>query len=201
MLTNRFQDALLFATQLHANQKRKGSATPYIAHLLGVTALVLEAGGDEDQAITALLHDAVEDQGGMQTLEVIRSRFGERVARIVEGCTDAYQTPKPPWKKRKKEYIQHLGSMPADVRLVSLADKLHNARAILADLRSQGGQTWNKFNGGKDGTLWYYCTLRDIFLAYGDGPLADELKRVVDEICCLAEDETGVKGSANGCSV
>ena len=151
MLTNRFQDALIYATRLHANQTRKGSTTPYIAHLLGVTAIVLEAGGDEDQAIAALLHDAVEDQGGMQTMEVIRNRFGEHVALIVDGCTDAYQTPKPPWKERKEEYIQHLGDVPAEVRLVSLADKLHNARSILADLRSQGGQTWDKFNGGKDG--------------------------------------------------
>jgi (p)ppGpp synthase/HD superfamily hydrolase len=199
MMTNRFQDALSFAAQLHAGQNRKGSSTPYIAHLLGVTALVLEAGGDEDQAIAALLHDAVEDQGGLQTLEVIRSRYGERVARIVDGCTDAYQIPKPPWKERKEEYIQHLRSVPADIRLVSLADKLHNARAILADLRSQGGQTWDKFNGGKDGTLWYYRTLVEVFFASGEDALTAELKRVVDEINCLAENETYPGVSANGC--
>ena len=199
MLTNRFQDALVFAAQLHANQNRKGSTTPYIAHLLSVTALVLEAGGDEDQAIAALLHDAVEDQGGMQTLEVIRSRYGERVARIVDGCTDAYQTPKPPWKERKEEYIQHLHSVPAEVRLVSLADKLHNARAILADLRSQGAQTWDKFNGGKQGTLWYYRTLVDVFDATGADAMTAELKRVVDGISCLAEDEAYTKESPNGC--
>jgi (p)ppGpp synthase/HD superfamily hydrolase len=199
MLTNRFQDALSFAAQLHTGQNRKGSSTPYIAHLLSVTALVLEAGGDEDQAIAALLHDAVEDQGGLQTLELIRSRYGERVARIVDGCTDAYQIPKPPWKERKEDYIQHLRSVPADVRLVSLADKLHNARAILADLRSQAGQTWGKFNGGKDGTLWYYRTLVDVFCASGEDALTAELKRVVDEINRLAEDETFPRVSANGC--
>jgi (p)ppGpp synthase/HD superfamily hydrolase len=198
MLTTRFQNALVFASQLHADQNRKGSSTPYIAHLLGVTALVLEAGGDEDQAIAALLHDAVEDQGGMQTLEVIRSRYGERVARIVDGCTDAYQIPKPPWKERKEEYIQHLRSVPAEVRLVSLADKLHNARAILADLRWQAGQTWGKFNGGKDGTLWYYRTLVEVFGASGDDALTAELKRVVDEIRCLAENEACTKVSSNG---
>ena len=200
MLTNRFQDALIYATRLHANQTRKGGATPYIAHLLGVTAIVLEAGGDEDQAIAALLHDAVEDQGGMQTMEVIRNRFGEHVAFIVNGCTDTYQTPKPPWKERKEEYIKHLCSLPAEVRLVSLADKLHNARSILADLRSHGGQTWDKFNGGKDGTLWYYRTLADVFSANGDAALSAELKRVVNQINCPADSEAGKKDSANGCS-
>ncbi len=185
-MTNRFQDALVYAAQLHAKQKRKGSETPYIAHLLGVTALVLEAGGDEDQAIAALLHDAVEDQGGVRTLEAIRLRFGERVARIVVGCTDAYQIPKPPWKERKEEYLEHLRSVPADVRLVSLADKLHNARAILADLRHQGEQTWGKFKGGRQGTLWYYRTLVEIFQATGSDALTDELARVVDEMERLA---------------
>ena len=186
MLTPRFQNALVFASQLHASQKRKGSSTPYIAHLLGVTALVLEAGGDEDQAIAALLHDAVEDQGGMRTLEIIRTRFGERVARIVDGCTDAHGLPKPPWKERKEEYITHLRSVPADVRLVSLADKVHNARAILADLRQQGAQTWDKFNGGKQGSLWYYRTLAEVFRATGDDPLTSEFTRLVDEMERLA---------------
>lgn len=186
MLTTRFQNALVFATQLHANQNRKASSTPYIAHLLGVTVLVLEAGGDEDQAIAALLHDAVEDQGGMQTFEIIRTRFGERVARIVDGCTDAYQLPKPPWKERKEEYIEHLRNVPADVRLVSLADKVHNAHAILADLRQQGSQTWDKFNGGKQGTLWYYHTLAEVFQATGDDPLTSEFNRLVVEMERLA---------------
>ncbi len=186
MLTTRFQNALVFATQLHANQNRKASSTPYIAHLLGVTVLVLEAGGDEDQAIAALLHDAVEHQGGMQTFEIIRTRFGERVARIVDGCTDAYQLPKPPWKERKEEYIEHLRNVPADVRLVSLADKVHNAHAILADLRQQGSQTCDKFNGGKQGTLWYYHTLAEVFQATGDDPLTSEFNRLVVEMERLA---------------
>jgi adenosylhomocysteine nucleosidase len=186
MLTERFQEALVYASQLHANQNRKASATPYISHLLGVTALVLEAGGDEDQAIAALLHDAVEDQGGMETLVAIRRRFGERVARIVDGCTDAYQRPKPPWKKRKVEYISHLRQAPEEVCLVSLADKVHNARAILADLRQQGGRTWDKFFGGREGTLWYYRALADVFQASGNDPLTGELARVVAEIERLA---------------
>jgi (p)ppGpp synthase/HD superfamily hydrolase len=185
-LSQRFQDALVYAAQLHASQVRKGSTTPYIAHLLGVTALVLESGGDEEQAIAALLHDAVEDQGGMKTLEIIRKRFGERVARIVDGCTDARQMPKPPWKARKEAYIEHLRSVPPDVRLVSLADKVHNARAILADLRTQGSLTWDKFNGGRQGTLWYYHSLVEVFQATGNDFLTGELKRVVGEIERLA---------------
>lgn len=195
VLTSRFQDALVYAAQLHAHQNRKASATPYIAHLLGVTALVLEAGGDEDQAIAALLHDAVEDQGGRQTLDAIRSRFGERVARIVDGCTDAYQVPKPPWKERKEEYIQHLRSVPQDVRLVSLADKVYNAHAILADLRREGSQTWQKFKGGKQGTLCYYHTLAEIFQAGGNDPLTAEFVRVVGEIERLAGPVTDAEDS------
>jgi (p)ppGpp synthase/HD superfamily hydrolase len=194
MLTTRFQDALQFATQLHANQKRKGSTTPYIAHLLSVTALVLEAGGNEDQAIAALLHDAVEDQGGIQTLEAIRRRFGERVAQMVEGCSDTTQTPKPPWKERKEEYIRRLRSVDPEVRLVSLADKVHNARTILADLRQQGRQTWEKFNGGKQGTLWYYRTLVQVFRASGSDPLTRELIRTMDEI----ERLIGLQGDMEG---
>ncbi len=182
MLTARFQDALVYAAQLHARQVRKGSKTPYVAHLLGVTALVLEAGGDEDQAIAALLHDAVEDQGGLKTLEAIRSRFGERVARIVDGCSDSRQTPKPPWRQRKEEYISHLPFVSSDVRLVSLADKVHNARAILEDLRQRGNRTWSKFNGGKEGTLWYYRALVEVYEATGSDPLTGELARLVSEM-------------------
>lgn len=185
ILTARFTEALVYATTLHATQRRKGSNEPYIAHLLGVTALVLEDGGDEDEAIAALLHDAVEDQGGQQTLDAIHARFGERVARIVEGCTDADTTPKPPWRERKDRYIAHLREAPADVRRVSLADKLHNARAILRDLRTCGDTLWDRFTGGKEGTLWYYGTLVTVFHETDSGPNADELARVVAEIAML----------------
>lgn len=162
-LGERFAQALSLANELHANQVRKGSPTPYIAHLLGVTALVLEHGGDEDMAIAALLHDAVEDQGGMQTLDLIRQKFGNRVAQIVLACSDAFELPKPPWQQRKDAYLAHLPDISRDARLVSLADKLHNARSILISLYQQGPQVWQRFNGGREGTLWYYQALLQVF--------------------------------------
>ncbi len=185
LLTARFTDALTYATALHATQWRKGTAVPYIAHLLGVCALVLEEGGDEDEAIAALLHDAVEDQGGPPTLAAIRARFGERVAQIVEGCTDADTIPKPPWRARKEAYITHLRDAPPDVRRVSLADKLHNARAVLRDVQRDGDASFDRFKGGKDGTIWYYRTLADVFIATDSGSNADELARVVAAIEAL----------------
>ncbi len=181
-LSARFERALVYAFQLHRNQTRKGTNTPYIAHLLGVAALVIEDGGDEDQAIAALLHDAVEDQGGLATLEKIRAEFGDRVARIVEGCTDAVTLPKPPWRRRKEVYLNHLAEAPAEVRRVSLADKLNNARSILADLRQIGDDVWKRFNGGKEGTLWYYRSLVSIFREEVDGRMVIELNEVVNEI-------------------
>jgi GTP pyrophosphokinase len=144
---------MVYAACLHAGQTRKRTDRPYIGHLLGVTALVLENGGDEDEAIAALLHDAVEDQGGVITLEAIRRKFGDRVARIVEGCTDSFTTPKPPWRQRKEDYLARLRTALPDVRLVSAADKLNNAREILRDYRTEGEAVWARFNGGKDGTL------------------------------------------------
>ncbi|MFN2151430.1 MAG: HD domain-containing protein [Anaerolineales bacterium] len=181
-LTPRFEEALVFATQLHAQQIRKGSQTPYVAHLLGVTALVLENGGDEDTAMAALLHDAVEDQGGLKTLNEIRKRFGTRVAEIVEACSDTFTFPKPPWRKRKQAYLDHLPHTTPEARLVSLADKLHNARSILRDLSQDGELVWNKFNGGKQGTLWYYHSLVEIFQQLEDNFLVAELSRVVTQI-------------------
>jgi len=147
-LGDRFTDALAYATGLHARQRRKGTDVPYIAHLLGVAAIVLEDGGDEDEAIAALLHDAVEDQGGQPTLAAIRARFGARVAEIVLGCTDADTVPKPPWRWRKEQYIAHVRHASASVRRVSLADKLHNARAILHDQRQIGDAVFARFAGG-----------------------------------------------------
>jgi (p)ppGpp synthase/HD superfamily hydrolase len=185
-LTARFEEALIYATRLHAGQNRKGNRVPYVAHLLGVTALVLEDGGDEDQAIAALLHDAVEDQGGLKTLEEIRSRFGDRVAEIVAGCTDAFVTPKPPWEDRKKAYLEHLPEKPGDIRRVSLADKLYNARAILASLHQEQDRTWQRFRGGKQGTLWYFRSLAELFLESGDDFMAVELANTVDRMEALA---------------
>ena len=186
VLTRRFQEALVYAASLHAGQTRKGSDTPYIAHLLGVAALVLEDGGDEDEAIAALLHDAVEDQGGQATLEVIRERFGERVACIVEACSDSDTIPKPPWRARKEAYIARIRDEGEGVRRVSLADKLHNARAVLADFRCVGDKVWARFNGGKDGTLWYYQELAKAFRDVGPHVMAEELDRVVTELNHLA---------------
>lgn len=185
--SSRFEEALVYATRLHIRQMRKGRDVPYVAHLLAVTALVLENGGDEDQAIAALLHDAVEDQGGMKTLREIENRFGERVAFIVAGCTDSYEIPKPPWRVRKEAYLVHLSTAPVEVLLVSLADKLHNARSILKDLLVEGEATWDLFNGGKDGTLWYYRSLVDIFQVSFSSPMVEELSWLVDKINRLAE--------------
>lgn len=185
-LSNRFEEALVLATQLHAGQKRKGKAVPYIAHLLGVAGLVLEHGGDEDEAIAALLHDAIEDQGHKITLNEIRHRFGDAVATIVESCSDTTTSPKPPWRQRKEAYIAHLKEASASERLVSAADKLHNARSILADHRTLGEALWDRFNAGKAGTLWYYRALAETFRVLGPTPLAEELARVVAEIERLA---------------
>lgn len=189
LLTHRFEQALAYAFQLHARQLRKGSGIPYIAHLLGVTSLVLEDGGSEDEAIAALLHDAVEDQGGMETLEEIRRRFGDTVADIVAGCTDAFETPKPPWEQRKAYYLNHLKGAGLSVRRVSLADKLYNARSILANLRTLGPSTWQRFNGGKEGSLWYYRELVDIFQQDGPTFMSSELARVVAEIERISREE------------
>jgi (p)ppGpp synthase/HD superfamily hydrolase len=181
-LTQRFEDALLYAFRLHARQVRKGSLTPYVAHLMGVVNIVLNYGGDEDQAIAALLHDAVEDQGGRARLEEIRQRFGENVAQIVAGCTDAWETPKPPWRKRKEEYLEHLKTAPPDVLLVSCADKIDNARSTLRDYRRLGETFWGRFRGGKSGTLWYYRSLVQILGEVCPQPMVRELTQVVVEI-------------------
>nr|WP_199292143.1 HD domain-containing protein [Coleofasciculus sp. FACHB-712] len=182
ILSQRFTDALTFATALHANQIRKGSGVPYISHLLGVTSIALEHGANEDEAIAALLHDAIEDQGGAATREEIRRRFGDTVTEIVNGCTDADTTPKPPWQQRKEAYIAHIPTASTSVRLVSAADKLHNARSILTDYHIVGEAIWERFQAGKQGTLWYYRSLVGAFRKAGSSPLIDELERVVSEI-------------------
>lgn len=187
-LTDRFEEALIYAARLHAEQKRKCSSVPYFAHLLGVTSLVLEDGGEEDEAIAALLHDAVEDQGGFETLEEIRQRFGSEVAEIVDGLTDAYTLPKPPWKERKEDYIASLRSANPPVIRVSLADKVYNARATLRDIRHEGEAGWERFNGGKEGTLWYYRQLIHEFEFHGSRSLLSELIRIVEELERLSAD-------------
>lgn len=190
MLSQRFTDALTFATHLHANQTRKGGRVPYIAHLLGVASIALEHGANEDEAIAALLHDAIEDQGGEATRQEIRRRFGDTVTEIVDGCTDSDTTPKPPWQQRKTDYIAHIPKASASVLLVSAADKLYNARSILNDYRLIGDVVWQRFHGGKDGTLWYYRAIVDAFRTTGSAPLFDELERVVSELECLVSSST-----------
>lgn len=181
MLSNRFTEALTYATELHANQTRKGSGVPYIAHLLGVASIALEYGANEDEAIAALLHDAIEDQGGAATREEIRRR-GVMVTAIVDGCTDAETLPKPPWRQRKKAYIAHIPTASPSELLVSCADKLYNARSILNDYRLLGEVVWERFKGGKEGTLWYYRSLVEAFRKTGSTPLIEELERVVLEL-------------------
>ena len=182
----RLAEAAGLAFALHAEQRRKGTDIPYLAHLLGVAGIVLEHGGDEEQAIAGLLHDAIEDCG-IEQEAVIRDRFGPRVANIVRGCTDTDVVPKPPWRARKEAYIAHLEHADPDVLLVSCADKLHNARAIVTDLRTHGVEMFERFTGGKDGTVWYYATLSDAFLRFLPGPLARELADAVDTMRRLSE--------------
>lgn len=184
----RLSKAFNYAYQLHKNQLRKGTRIPYIAHLLSVAALVLEAGGDEDQVIAALLHDAAEDQGGEDTLNQIQLIFGDRVASIVKGCSDTLTSPKPPWRGRKSAYLAHLPDASSDVRLVSLADKLHNARSILREIEKDGIGILRKFNGGKTGTLWYYTQLVEIFQRFEQNFLVDELAQTVDQIKTIVEE-------------
>ncbi len=183
----RFQRAFKFAAEKHARQTRKASTIPYIAHLMGVASLVLEAGGDEDLAIAALLHDVVEDCGGPPMLKEVQRRFGKRVAEVVDGCTDAYTYPKPPWKERKDQYIARLKNEDVGTRLVSAADKLNNIRSILSDYRAIGESVWARFNGGREGTLWYYRTLRDEFLRDSPNRITLDFDLAVKELESLTE--------------
>lgn len=191
----RLDDAFALARELHAGQRRKGTDIPYLGHLMAVAALVIEDGGDEDEAVAALLHDAVEDQGGAATLALIRGRFGPRVAAIVEACSDTDETPKPPWRRRKQAYLAHLRDpeLPEGALRVSLADKLHNARAILADLRA-GHDVFARFNAPRRDQAWYYDALATTFAERAPGPMAVELRRVVDEVFASNDGATPAEG-------
>ena len=187
VLTDRFDRALLYATHVHGGQVRKGTDTPYVAHLLAVAATVLEYGGDEDLAIAALLHDSAEDQGGAARLQDVRNRFGERVAGIVEACSDSLADTakgerKAHWQERKQTYIAHLQTVDEDILRVSLADKVHNARAILRDLRKPdiSEKVWTRFSVPKEQTLWYYRSLADKFCERLPSQLSDELREIVE---------------------
>jgi (p)ppGpp synthase/HD superfamily hydrolase len=188
---SRFAQALVYAETAHAGQLRKGSTVPYVAHLLAVAALALEHGANEDEAIAALLHDTVEDCGGLPRLADLRERFGQNVAEIVMGCTDATEIPKPPWKERKETYLRHLESASPSVLLVSMCDKLHNLRSLLLGLRREGASAWRIFKGGKEGTLWYYRALIDVYSRRGVYPLLlAELEEALTEAHRLAGSTT-----------
>jgi GTP pyrophosphokinase len=189
--SEKFDNAVLYASDLHRSQVRKGSDIPYVTHLLGVASIVGENGGTEDEVIAALLHDAVEDQVDKSPREEIRARFGDTVIDIVDGCSDTDVEPKPPWRERKENYIKHVAQASESVRLVSAADKLHNARSVLADYRTLGEDLWARFNGGKDGTLWYYRDLVRTFQAARTNAVVEELDWVVREIERLAGTKQG----------
>jgi len=188
-LSPKFEEALVYATRVHGGQLRKKTRIPYIGHLLGVTAIAMEYGANETEAIAALLHDAVEDCGGVERQREIEEKFGPEVGEIVAGCTDSDQTPKPPWRERKEKYIAHLKTASAATRLVSTSDKLHNCRAIVHNLREEGESVWDRFKTGKEGALWYYRSLVTAFCEHGRSALIDELDRVVTEMEQLAEQQ------------
>jgi GTP pyrophosphokinase len=176
------------AAQIHATQLRKGTTIPYLSHLLGTCAIALDYGASEEEAIAALLHDAIEDGQPTHAARATVWSLGEEVGRIVEGCTDADTHPKPPWRERKEAYLQRLATEDRSVLLVSASDKLHNARSIIRDLRTVGEAVWDRFNSSKEHTLWYY---RSLVTAYSGNPehpvvLIEELHRTVLELEALA---------------
>ena len=183
-LTQRFRDALVFATESHDGQYRKGSAIPYVSHVLQVAGIVLEHDGGEDEATSALLHDVLEDTD--VTKEEVSRRFGPRVADIVEACSDTTERPKPPWRERKERYLAHLEEADRSVALVSAADKLHNLRSILTDFRLDGDSIWDRFRGGKAGTLWYYERVVEMLRGRVPEALHGELERTVRTLLALA---------------
>lgn len=185
--SKRFDEAFLLAHDLHREQVRKGGNIPYITHLMAVAAIVAEFGGDEDQAIAALLHDAVEDQGGRPTLERIRAQFGDRVAGYVEGCTDAFTKPKPPWSERKEAFIEAARNAPPGLKLIIAADKLHNVRAMIADYRRVGEGLWDRFTADREQTLWYHEAVSRALAENWEHPLAHELFDAVDVLHELVE--------------
>lgn len=188
ILGKNFREALDFAFTLHMTQIRKGTEIPYFTHLMTVSALVLENGGDEDTAIAALLHDGVEDQGGKALLKKIRDRFGVRVADLVEECSDSQSYPKPPWKQRKQKYLAHIGSASAEARLISSSDKLHNLRSILDDYRAVGDSLWDRFKGTEQEIIWYYTSFIEEMkqsASTAELPILDKLKGTLNRLNSL----------------
>ncbi len=197
-LTGRFTSAVDYARQIHI-ERRKGTDIPYMAHLLGVASLVMGEAGHagfpvtEEMVIAALLHDAVEDQGGLARLKDIEHNFGSNVARMVEGLSDSLtEDPcnKQPWLERKQAYIQKLREEPGDVQLISVADKLYNARTILEDYREIGPQVWERFKRGRNDQLRYFDELLKAYKSSGASRIVDELERVVNELRQVSAEET-----------
>jgi GTP pyrophosphokinase len=185
-LGDRFADALAWAARLHARQTRKAKDTPYIAHLLGVTSLAIEGGADEDEAIAAVLHDAVEDQGGEETRAEVERRFGARVAGLVMALSDSVVDTreggeKEPWRVRKDHYIDHLRSADRSVRLIAACDKLHNLRELVEDHRRLGDEIWSRFSAGPEDQLWFYRSVVDVLTEGEDGPLFERLREALAE--------------------
>jgi len=184
LYTERIIDAMAATAQIHGRQKRKATEIPYLSHLLGTCSIALEYGATEDEAIAALLHDAIEDGQPTDAARATVWSFGAEVGRIVEGCTDADTHPKPPWRERKEAYLASLATKDHSILLVSAADKLHNARSIVRDLRGVGEKVWARFKVPKSETLWYY---RSLVTAYSANPthspaLVAELDRTVAEM-------------------
>lgn len=192
-LSAKYSEAMEYARCHHAQDVRKGTAIPYLAHALAVSAIVVEHGGNEVEAIAALLHDVVEDGGGQLALSEIAERFGSDVAAIVEGCSDTTAEVKEDWQLRKTRYLEHLATAAEPILLVSAADKLHNARAILEDLREHGAALWERFNRGPRDQLWYYGSLAEVFLRKSPGRLAAELDRTVRAIRSLIDPDDQVE--------
>ena len=186
----RFETALVYANHVHQGQHRKGTGIPYMAHILGVAAIAMEYGASEDEAVGALLHDAAEDGGGEARLAEIRARFGDAVGDIVFGCSDSlveHPEEKLPWRERKEGYLAHVEGASTSVCLVSAADKLHNVRSIIRDLRMHGDEVWERFQGKRDGTLWYYEAVAGALLRRYHSPLTRDLQREVEEMLTLAD--------------
>jgi GTP pyrophosphokinase len=186
-LGERFVDALGYATRVHSGQLRGSDDQPYIAHLLRVTGLAIQDGATEDEAIAALLHDAVEDQGGLERLADIRRRYGDAVADIVDECTDSYGEPRPPWRRRKEDYVGSLEGASEGALLVSLADKLDNLRGMIRGYRIRGNEQWEHTGKTAEDVRWYYGTLARRFRELRPGPLADELTRTFNELDSLLD--------------
>lgn len=185
-LTDRFKQALLLMFELHSKQKRKGTTIPYVSHLLAVTTTVLENGSSEDEAIAALLHDAAEDAGGTETLTLIKERFGDRVSEIIEHCSDTLEADKPPWQPRKEAYLTSLATVnDSSILIVSIADKLHNAKSILKDYKAVGTKLWSRFSATEQQIIWYYQSLLSIYQSKSQlcpGQLIEELQQTINEL-------------------